>query len=69
MEALASEDATECPAESPATPLARPRKVAVGFQFDNLRGKEEPRKRPVRAAIAVPPYSRIVYRAGSVSIK
>ncbi len=69
MEALACQDATECPDESAGAPLARPRKVAVAFQFDNMRGKEEPRQRPLRAAIAVPPYSRIVYRAGTVRVR
>jgi hypothetical protein len=72
MECLASQDVTACPAEEPAAPAAGPRQLAVGFRFDNQRGKQEtdkPRRLPLRVAVAVPVYSRIVYRAGTVSVR
>jgi hypothetical protein len=76
MECLASQDVTACPAEEPAAPAARPRQLAVGFRFDNLRGQdkktdkaEKARRLPLRVQVAVPVYSRIVYRAGTVSVR
>lgn len=69
MECLACQDVTASPAQAPEETAARPRKLAVGFQFDNLRQPERPRRLPLRAAVVVPPSSRIVYRAGTVSVK
>lgn len=68
MESLASEDVTADAAEALATVRPRPPRLVVGFQFDNLRRRD---KRPGTPGptIAVPAYSRIVYRAGSVSIR
>jgi hypothetical protein len=69
MECLACQDVTASPAQAPEPTPARPRKLAVGFQFDNLRQAEKPRRLPLRAAVVVPPYSRIVYRAGTVTVR
>jgi hypothetical protein len=73
MECLASQDVTAYPADEPEAPAARPRQLAVGFRFDNLRGRpkaeDKTRRLPLRLAVAVPVYSRIVYRAGTVSVR
>jgi hypothetical protein len=69
MESLACQEVTACPAEEPAPAAARSRKLAVAFQFDNLRNGEKARRLTPRPAIAVPAYSRIVYRAGAVSVR
>jgi len=69
MECPACQDVTASPAEEPEAQAARPRKLAVGFQFDNLRGQARPRRLPMRVAVTVPTYSRIVYRAGSISVR
>ncbi len=69
MECLACQEVTASPAQEPECPAAPPRKLAVGFRFDNLRQPDTPARIPARTAVAVPPYSRIVYRAGSVSVR
>lgn len=69
MECLACQEVTASPAEEPEHPAARPRKLAVGFRFDNLRQPDKPARVPFRAAAVVPTYSRIVYRAGTVSVR
>jgi hypothetical protein len=67
MDCTACQETTAYPTEkSEATP-ARTRRLAVTFQFDNLRPDKA--RRPARAAIAVPAYSRIVYRDGVVSVR
>lgn len=68
MDSTACEDLTAYPAEKPTPAPAPSRRVAVSFQFDNLRGNK-PRRLPMRAAMAVPAYSRIVYRDGAVSVR
>jgi hypothetical protein len=70
MESAACQEMTTCPAEEPAAAAIRPRQQAAAFQFDNLRDRvERPRRLVPRAAIAVPAYSRIVYRAGAVTVR
>jgi hypothetical protein len=69
MESLACQEVTACPAEAPAPAAARSRQLAVAFQFDNLRGREKTRRPTTRSAIAVPAFSRIVYRGGAISVR
>jgi hypothetical protein len=69
MESLACQEVTARPAEEPTTPAAPPRQLTVAFRFDNLRGREKPRRLALGPAIAVPTRSRIVYRAGAVSVR
>ena len=68
MDCTVCQDVTAYPTEKPAATPARTRRLAVTFQFDNLR-TERPRRLPERAAIAVPAHSRIVYRDGVVSVR
>ena len=67
MESLACQEVVLCPAEAPV--VERPRRLAVAFQFDNLRVREKPQRLGGRPAISVPAYSRIEYRAGAVRVR
>jgi hypothetical protein len=69
MESCACQEAAPVPVEGPAEAVARSRQLAVAVQFDDLRGRERPRRPAPRPAIAVPAYSRIVYRGGAVRVR
>jgi len=68
MDCTACQDTTAYPEEKTEAPPTRTRRLAVTFQFDNVR-PDKPRRLAARAAIAVPAYSRIVYRDGVVSAR
>lgn len=79
MESLASEDLTARAAEAPATALAPSRRRVAGFRFANMLGPDDervdarapqkPRRSFANRVLGVPTYSRIVYRAGTVSVR
>ena len=66
MESLACQEMVPCPAQEAAPATARSRRLAVAFQFDNLRSRQAQQSPDQHPTIAVPAYSRIVYRAGAV---
>jgi hypothetical protein len=62
--------------ESPPPPPAEPapavysfRRLAVTFESDDRQGRNPRRRRTAIPAVTVPAYSRIVFRAGSVSVR
>jgi hypothetical protein len=61
--------------ESPPPPSAEPapaaysfRRLAVTFESDDRRGRNT-RRRPAIPTVTIPAYSRIVFRAGAVSVR
>ena len=69
MDSLACEEVAPGPALGLTPAATRPRQLAVAFQSDYPRGRERPRKFELRPAIAIPAYSRIVYRDGAVHVR
>ncbi len=69
MDSLACEVVAPGPALG-LTPLAatRPRRLAIAFQADKPRGRER-RRFELGRAIALPAYSRIVYRDGAAHVR
>jgi hypothetical protein len=58
------------PAVEPATSVLSFRRVAVIFAPDGRQAQRTPRPtRETIPAVSVPPYSRIIFRAGSVSVR
>jgi len=62
--------------ESPPPPPAEPapatysfRRLAVTFDNDDRRGRNTRRRRPAVPTVTIPAYSRIVFRAGAVSVR
>jgi hypothetical protein len=69
MDSLACEEMAPGPTLGLPPAATRPRQLAVVFQADNPRSGERPRKFEPRPAIAIPAYSRIVYRDGAVHVR
>jgi len=58
------------PAGEPASSMLSFRRVAVTFAPDNRQPRRAPqRRRDSIPAVSVPPYSRIVFHAGSVLVR
>jgi hypothetical protein len=62
--------------ESPQPQSAEPapaaysfRRLAVAFESDDRRGQNKRRRRPADQTVTIPAYSRIVFRAGTVSVR
>ncbi len=65
-----------CHESPPPAPPAEPaqatypfRRLAVTFDNDESRGRVQRRRRAAIPTLSVPVYSRIVFRAGAVSIR
>jgi len=56
------------PAESAPTSYSF-RRLAVAFDNDDRRGQNPRRQRRIVPTVTLPAYSRIVFRAGAVSIR
>jgi hypothetical protein len=69
MDGLACQEVARGPALELTPAAARPRRLAVAFQSSSPRGRERPRKSEPHPAIAVPAYSRIVYRDGAAHVR
>jgi len=69
MESFACQEVASCPAEEAAPAPLRSRRLAVAFRFDNLRDRQAQPTPAPSPAIAVPAYSRIVYRAGAAHVR
>jgi hypothetical protein len=58
------------PATEPAPSVLCFRRVAVTFAPDGRQAQRAPRsRRDTIPAVSVPPYSRIIFRAGAVSVR
>jgi hypothetical protein len=62
--------------ESPPPPPTEPapvaysfRRLAITFDNDDRRGRNKRRQRTAIPTVTVPAYSRIVFRAGTVSVR
>jgi len=65
-----------CHESLPAPPPAEPapaaysfRRLAVTFDNDDRRESRPRRRRPAAQTLTIPAYSRIVFRAGAVSVR
>jgi hypothetical protein len=45
------------------------RRLAVTFDNDDRQERRQRRRRPAQQTVTIPAYSRIVFRAGAVSIR
>ena len=62
----------ESPEPQPAEPAPAAysfRRLAVAFDNDDRRGQNKRRRRPAEQTVTIPAYSRIVFRAGAVSVR
>jgi hypothetical protein len=65
-----------CHESLPSPPPAEPapaafsfRRLAVTFDNDDRQERSQRRRRPLQQTVTIPTYSRIVFRAGNVSVR
>jgi hypothetical protein len=63
------ESLPEPPPAEPAPAAYSFRRLAVTFDNDDRRGRIPRRRRLAEQTVSIPAYSRIVFRAGAVSVR
>ena len=63
------ESQPEPPPAEPALAAYSFRRLAVAFENDDRRGLPPRRRRRIEQTLRIPAYSRIVFRAGAVSVR
>jgi hypothetical protein len=69
MLSVACHESSPPPPEEPAPAIFSFRRLAVAFEPKGQHNRKVRDKRAATPTIAVPAYSRIVYRAGTVSFR
>jgi len=69
LSAACHESLPEPPPAEPAPAAYSFRRLGVTFDNDDRRESRPRRRRPSEQTVSIPAYSRIVFRAGSVSVR
>ena len=69
LSAACHESLPEPPPAEPAPAAYSFRRLAVTFDNDDHRESRPRRRRPAEQTLTIPAYSRIVFRAGTVSFR
>ena len=69
MLSIACHESLPPPPAEPAPAAYSFRRLAVAFENDDRRGQSQRRQRRPVPTVTVPAYSRIVFRAGAVSVR
>ena len=69
MLSIACHESLPPPPAEPAPAAYSFRRLAVAFENDDRRGQNPRRQRRSVPTVTVPAYSRIVFRAGAVSVR
>jgi hypothetical protein len=69
LSAACHESLPSPPPEDPAPAAFSFRRLAVTFDNDDRRERSQRRRRTTEQTVTIPAYSRIVFRAGTVSVR
>jgi len=69
LSAACHESLPESPPAEPAPAVYSFRRLGVAFENDDRGGRNPRRRRTADQTVTIPAYSRIVFRAGNVSVR